>query len=106
MGPHPCEETEDVFARPSARAFSDARPFQHNDFLAPHTRERSSALTSARGRTPSQPMGLMKVRIGRAATPQAAASRWGVWGGARRIACALADVPPQLDTLARRSAHP
>jgi hypothetical protein len=28
MGPHPCEEIEDLFARPSARAFSDARPVQ------------------------------------------------------------------------------
>ena len=27
----------------------------------------------------------------------AAASRWGVWGGARRIARAFADVPPQLE---------
>src|SRR5688572_24210995 len=56
--------------------------------------------------------GLMKVRIRRAAARAApgshggtrtrsavagaTASRWGVWGGARRIACAYADVPPQL----------
>src|SRR5687768_11078724 len=103
MGPHPCEETEDVFARPSARAFSDARPFQHNDFLAPGTREHGSALTGASGRG-LQNDGLIRECFRRAATPQAAASRWGVWGGARRIAGAAPTFPPNLNTPARARA--
>src|SRR5688572_22558862 len=89
MGPHPCEETEDVFARPSARAFSDARPFQHNDLLAPVARPLEPSTLSraldAAGQAAetrhADHRASMKTRIRRAAARAARRRPGGGFGG-------------------------